>query len=129
MSLLSDSYEPFYFIEKKFVSDGAGGFIPTWTQGAEFMATANFPQSSLSDIANKLTERINCTITTSRAITLDFMDVIQRKEDGQCFRILSNGKENKTPVSASLDMRQSKAETWSPPDSEIIAPAPEDGSK
>lgn len=116
MSLLSDAYEPFYFIEKSFVPDGAGGLKPTWTRGAEFQATANFPNSTLSDIANKLTEKTNCTITTSRAITLDFMDVIQRKEDGMYFRILSNGKENKTPASASLDMRQSKAEVWNPPD-------------
>lgn len=122
MSLLSDAFEPFYFIEKKFVSDGAGGLIPTWTRGEEFQATANFPNSSTAIIADKMTEKTNCTITTSRAITLDFMDVIQRKEDGQCFRILSNSKENKTPASASLDMRQSRAELWSPPDSDIVVP-------
>lgn len=122
MSLLSDAYEPFYFIEKKFVSDGAFGLVPTWTRGAEFMATANFPNSSLSDIAEKLTEKVTCTVTTSRAITLDFMDVIQRKSDGLILRITSNGNENKTPKGAGLDMRQSKAEIWSPPDSEIIVP-------
>jgi hypothetical protein len=118
MTLLSAAYEPFYFIEKRFTPDGAGGMIPTWAKGAEFMATANFPNSSLSQIADKLTEKTNCTITTSRDITLDFMDVIQRKEDGVYFRILSNGKENKTPKSAGLDMRQSRAEVWTPPDIE-----------
>ena len=122
MSLLSDAYEPFYFIEKKFVPDGAGGLVPTWTQGAEFQATANFPNSTLSDIAEKLTEKVTCTVTTSRAITLDFMDVIQRKSDGLILRITSNGNENKTPKGAGLDMRQSKAEIWNPPDSEIIVP-------
>lgn len=122
MSLLSDSYEPFYFIEKKFAPDGAGGLIPTWTQGAEFQATANIPQSSIADIANKLTERINCTITTSRAIALESMDVIQRKEDGMIFRILSKGKGNETPKGAGLDMRQCKAEVWTIPDGEIIIP-------
>lgn len=122
MSLLSDAYEPFYIIEKKFVPDGAGGLVPTWTQGAEFQATANFPNSSLSDIAEKLTEKVTCTVTTSRAITLDFMDVIQRKSDGLILRITSNGNEKKTPKGAGLDMRQSKAEIWNPPDSEIIVP-------
>lgn len=122
MSLLSDAYEPFYIIEKKFVPDGAGGLVPIWTQGAEFQATANFPNSSLSDIAEKLTEKVTCTVTTSRAITLDFMDVIQRKSDCLILRITSNGNENKTPKGAGLDMRQSKAEIWNPPDSEIIVP-------
>lgn len=126
MSLLSDAYEPFYIIEKKFVSDGAGGLIPTWTQGAEFQAIANVPQGSIADIANKLTEKINCTITTSRSIELDAMDVIQRKEDGMIFRILSSGRDNKTPKGAGLDMRQSKAEVWSIPDGEIIVPIPDD---
>ena len=94
MSLLSDAYEPFYFIEKRFVPDGAFGLKPTWTQGAEFLATANFPNSSLSKIADKLTEKTNCTITTSKAIKLDAMDVIQRKSDGTIFRILSSGKDS-----------------------------------
>lgn len=122
MSLLSNAYEPFYFIEKKFTPDGRGGLIPTWTQGAEFLATANFPNSTLADIADKMTERINCTITTSKAIELDAMDVIQRKEDGVIFRILSSGKENKTPKGAGLDMRQSKAEVWTLPDGEVVIP-------
>ncbi len=118
MSLLSAAYEPFYFIEKQFKPDGAGGLIPTWTRGARFDATANFPISSLSDIANKLTEKINCTVTTPKSITLEAMDVIQREEDGLYFRILSSGGMNKTPNSASLDMRQSRAEVWTPPDIE-----------
>lgn len=125
MSLLSEAYEPFYFIEKKFTPDGAFGLKPTWTQGAEFQATASIPQSSLADIANKLTEKINCTITTSRNIELDAMDVIQRKEDGMVFRILSTGKGNETPKGAGLDMRQCKAEVWTIPDGEIITPTPE----
>lgn len=120
MSLLSEAYETFYFIEKKFVSDGAFGLKPTWTQGAEFMATANFPNSSLSKIADKITEKTNCTITTSKAIELEAMDVIQRKEDGTIFRILSSGKENKTPESAYLDMRQSQAEVWTLPDGDVV---------
>lgn len=116
MSLLSEAYEPFIFIEKRFVSDGEGGGYPTWTEGAEFQATANFPNSSLANIADTISERENCTITTSRAVTLDYMDVIKRKSDGLYFRILSNGRDNKTPTSATLDMRQSKAEVWTLPD-------------
>jgi hypothetical protein len=118
MSLLSAAYEPFYFIIKRFVPDGESGFIPTWERGEQFMATANFPNSSLSEIAAKLTEKTTCTITTSRAVTLEAMDVIQRAEDGVYFRILSSGHENKTPKSAHLDMRQSRAEIWTPPDLE-----------
>lgn len=110
MSLLSEAYEPFIHIVKSFVPDRQGGMIPSWTEGAEFMATADFVNSSTATIADAMTERINCTITTSRAITLDFMDIVKRVSDGVYFRVLSNGANKKTPDSAGLDMRQSAAE-------------------
>ena len=117
MSLLTEAFEPFVFVSKKLVSDGEGGMIPTWEEGKdEFLATADFATSTLSTIANKLTERVNCTITTTKSTTLEPMDVIKRKSDGQYFRITTDGKNKKTPESASLDMRQSSAELWTLPD-------------
>lgn len=119
MSLLSEAYEDFVYVTKSFVPDGEGGMIPTWTDGKDtFKATADFATSSLSKIADKLTERVNCIITTSKAVTLEPMDVIKRLSDGQCFRIRSDGKNKKTPVSAYLNMRQSEAELWTLPASE-----------
>lgn len=116
MSLLQDAYEPFVFVEKKLVPDGEGGFIPTWTDGAKFMADADSASSSMATIADKLTERVNCVITTEKSITLEPMDIIKRVSDGVYFRILSDGKNNKTPDTAGLDMRQSKAEIWRVPE-------------
>lgn len=115
MNLLTEAYETFYFIEKKYQPDGEGGYRPTWTKGVEFQATADFSSSNLQTIADALTERVNCTITTSKAVTLEPMDVIQRQSDGTYFRILSDGANAKTPDSAGLDMRQSKAEIWTLP--------------
>ena len=113
MSLLSEAFEPFVYVSKTLAPDGEGGMIPTWVEGTDkFMATADFANSTLSTIANKLTERVNCTITTSKAVTLEPMDVIKRLSDGQYFRITTDGKNNKTPASATLDMRQSQAELW-----------------
>ena len=118
MSLLTDAYEPFAYIEKRFVSDGEGGGFFTWVEGAEFLATANFPNSSLAKIADTISERQNCVITTPKSVTLDYMDVIKRKKDGIYFRVLSNGRDNKTPESATLDMRQSNAEVFKLPNPE-----------
>lgn len=120
MSLLDDAFEPFVFVTKTFVPDGEGGMISAWTDGKdEFMATADFSTSSLSKIADKLTEKVNCTITTRKAVTLEPMDVIKRVSDGQYFRITSDGKNKKTPNAASLDMRQSTAELWSLPTTSV----------
>lgn len=116
MSLLSQAYEPFVFMEKSLAPDGFGGYTRTWSEGTRFQATADFHQSATAAIADKLTERVNCTITTSKSVILDAFDVIKRLSDGQVFRILSDGKNNKTPRSATLDMRQSQAELWVIPD-------------
>lgn len=110
MSLLTDSFEAFNFIERKRVPDGYGGYTSQWTVGAEFQATADFPNSVNGLIADKLTEKTNCKITTSKTVTLDAMEIVQRKEDGVYFRVLEPGTFNKTPKSAGLDMRQSRAE-------------------
>lgn len=119
MSLLTEAYEPFKFVNKTRISDGAGGFITTWTESEEtFDAAIDVPASTLATIANKMTERRNATLTTSKAITLDVMDVIRRVEDGQYFRVTSSGKDNKTPASATLDMRQSTVEFWALPASD-----------
>jgi len=115
MSLLSESYEPFVFMEKTMVRDSVGSYIVTYVEGAEFPATADFHNSALQKVADALTERVNCTITTSKAVTLEPMDVIKRVSDGQYFRITSDGNNKKTPESASLDMRQSSAELFTLP--------------
>lgn len=118
MSLLEEAYEPFVFVEKHLVSDGEGGMIPTWTDGEGFKAVAILATSALSKIADKLTERTNCTISTKKSVTLEPMDVIKRLSDGQYFRITSDGKNKKTPDSAYLNMRQSNAELWTLPTGE-----------
>lgn len=116
MSLLSQTFEPFVFMEKTLVPDGFGGYTRRWTEGQTFTATANFQQSGVQTIADQMTERVNCIITTPRSVTLDKFDVIKRVSDGQTFRVLSDGKDTKTPRSATLDMRQSKAELWEVPE-------------
>lgn len=118
MSLLEDAYEPFVFMEKKFTSDGEGGLYspsPTWTEGTEIQAAADFPRQTGTIIANALREKITCIITTPRSITLQQNDVIKRKSDGVYFRINTDGTFRKTPKGATLDMRQSDAEVWTLP--------------
>ena len=116
MSLLSEAYEPFVFVNKVRVSDGMGGFVITWTESKDtFDAAIDVPASTLATIANKLTERRNATLTTSKSIVLEVMDVIKRVEDGQYFRVTTSGKDNRTPDSATLDMRQVSVEYWTLP--------------
>lgn len=112
MSMLTDSFEPFLMLDKATQSDGLGGYVTTWTEGAEFQAAATFDTSIAARVAAVQGVKNLYTITTSRAITLQPFDVVKRVSDEKVFRVTSDGDDKKTPPSASLDMRVVTAEEW-----------------
>ena len=54
-------------------------------------------------------------ITTTRALNLQYHDVLKRVRDGKIFRVTSDGDDMLAPRSATLDMRIVDAEEWSLP--------------
>lgn len=112
MSLLTDSFEPFVMLDKSTVPDGYGGFRPSWTQGAEINAAATFDSSVEARVGAVQGVTSLYTITTTRAVNLQYHDICKRLSDGKTFRVTSDGDDKKTPRSAGLDMRQVTAEEW-----------------
>ena len=112
MSLLDELMEPFIMMDRTSAPDGYGGFNRAWQEGAEFPAAATFDSSVQARVAavNGVTSLYK--ITTRRSVTLEFHDVVKRKSDGKYFRCTSDGADVKTPMSASLDMRQVTAEEY-----------------
>lgn len=110
--LVNNAYEPFVFMVKTMVPDGEGSTIMRYVDGAEFLATVSDPNSSIAKIADALTEVKNVQITTSRSVDLGVMDVVKRKSDGTSYRITSNGKDNQTPQTSSLDLKKYSAEVF-----------------
>ena len=116
MSLLDSAMETFVMVDKTTAPDGYGGFERVYTEGAEFSAVAVFGNSTEARVAavNGALDRYR--ITTRRTINLQYHDIVKRKSDGKVFRITTDGDDVKTPVGASLDMRQVDAEEWEIPD-------------
>lgn len=112
MSLLSEAYEALTMIDKKTVEDGRGGVETKWIDGAKFEGACVLDSSMQARIAEKDGVTALYTVTTSRAINLQYHDIFRRESDGKIFRVTSDGDDNKTPKSASLDMRQVTAEEW-----------------
>lgn len=112
MSLLSDAMEKCTLIDKRTVSDGYGGYITIWEDGAEFDAAITFDTSIEARTAEKAGVTSLYTVTTSRAMTLQYHDVFRRSRDKKIFRVTSDGDDKFTPKSATLDMRQVTAEEW-----------------
>ena len=100
---------------KTVVKDGYGGYVTTWTEGAEFDAAIVFDTSIQSRLAEAQGVSSRYTVTTGRNLTLEFHDVFRRNGDGKIFRVTSDGDDKYTPQSASLDMRQVTAEEWNLP--------------
>lgn len=112
MSLLLDSMEDCTIIDKRTQPDGRGGVITTWEDGAEIQAAIVFDSSMQARTAEAQGVKALYTVTTTRSINLQYHDMFRRERDGKIFRVTSDGDDKKTPVTASLDMRQVTAEEY-----------------
>lgn len=112
MSLLDEEMEKCTLIDKRRVPDGYGGTIVEWTDSVEFDAAIVLDTSTEARIAEKQGVTNLYTITTRKAMNLQYHDVFRRSSDGKIFRVTSDGDDKKTPKSANLNMRQVSAEEW-----------------
>lgn len=112
MSLLEEALEVCVMMDKTTQPDGYGGYISTYTEGAEFKAAITFDTSMEARAAEKQGVTSLYTVTTSKALILQYHDVFKRLRDGKIFRVMSDGDDKFTPQSASLDMRQVTAREW-----------------
>ena len=117
MSLLSDAMEKCVMLDKRTVSDGYGGYVTEWTSGVEFDAAVVYDTSIEARRAEGEGVSSLYTVTTGRALTLEYHDVFRRLKDGKIFRVTSDGDDKYTPRSAGLDMRQVTAEEFVLPSS------------
>ena len=113
MSLIDDFMDKCIILNKVTTADGYGGYITTWTDGAEFDAAITFDTSMQARTADKAGVTSLYTVTTTKALNLQYHDVFRRVRDGKVFRVTSDGDDKFTPASATLDMRQVTAEEWS----------------
>ena len=115
MSLLDEYMENCVMIDKTSVSDGRGGFDYAFVEGAEFQAAITLDNSIQAKIAEQQGVTGVYKVTTTKSINLQYHDIFKRVSDGKIFRATSDGDDNKTPVSATLNMRQVSAEEYTLP--------------
>jgi len=112
MSLLSEAMETCQMQDKRTVDDGYGGYVIRWSDGATFNAAIVLDDSIEAQTAMSAGVKGVYTVTTKRAINLQFHDVFRRLSDGKIFRVTTDGDDKKTPPTAGLDMRSVRAEEW-----------------
>lgn len=115
MSLLTEAMESCVMLDRTTETDGYGGIITTWTDGATFDAAIVLDSSMQARVAAVQGVSSLYTVTTRKTLNLQYHDVFRRVSDGKIFRVTSDGDDKKTPGSAALNMRQVSAEEWSLP--------------
>lgn len=115
MTLLDEAMEPCVMLDKRTTADGYGGVHTEFVPGASFNAATVLDNSMESQSAQALGVTAVYTVTTIKAVNLQYHDVFRRVRDSKIFRVKSDGDDNKTPASAGLNMRQVRAEEWTLP--------------
>ena len=114
MSYLDFAFEPACMVDRRTVSDGMGGMVDTWVDGAVFAAA--FAQVSSTDalIAYQTGQKTMYKVITRQTVALKHNDRIRRLSDGQMMRITSSAQDMRTPASSWLKMYQVTAEVIEP---------------
>lgn len=115
MSLLSDAMEAFIIINASLTSDGYGGIVTTYSDGATISGAMVFDTSKEISVAKALGSTSVYTLTTAKNINLQYHTILRRVSDNKIFRVTSDGDDSFTPASATLNMRQVTCEEWSLP--------------
>lgn len=115
--IFEEYQEEFAFVDKSHTRDAEGNTITTWTQSeATFTAAIRFDNTILAKRAQAEGVEDLYTIICGKETNLEVNDVIKRIETGKTYRVTSSGADNKTPNSASLNMRAVSAKEWVIPD-------------
>ena len=112
MSLLSLAMEDCTILDKRTSPDGYGGTTTQWVDGAPIKAAVVLDNSIQAKVAEASGVTGLYTVTTSKVLNLQYHDVFRRERDGKIFRVTSDGDDEKTPNTGTLDMRQVSAEEW-----------------
>lgn len=108
-SFMKDELFDCVILDKTTVSDGYGGVVTTWVDGASFRAAIIPDTSNEASIAQAQTLINRYLITTEKSIVLEYKDVFKRNSDQKIFQVLEDGLDNATPKISTLNMRQVKA--------------------
>ena len=112
MSLLSEAMTDCVFLNKSKVSDGEGGFVVEWTEGASFKAAIVFDNSMEARSAEKAGVTSLYTVSVPISVVIEYHDVFKRLSDGKIFRVTSDGDDKITPERASFQFAQVSAEEY-----------------
>lgn len=115
MSLLDDFARPCVLMEKTRTPDGAGGYIVSWTEGAEFQNYQALDTSLEARIAEKQGVTSVYSALVLKDLPIEYNDAFKDASTGLTYRVTSNPDEKQAPKSSTFDLKYFTAERWNLP--------------
>lgn len=100
MSLLDDFGNNCVLMEKTRTQDGAGGYIVSWTEGAEFLNYQALDTSMEARIAEKEGVTAVYSALVNQSVPIEYNDYFRDTKTGLTYRVTSNPEEKAAPKSA-----------------------------
>lgn len=110
MSLLDDFARACVLMEKKREPDGAGGYITSWEDGAEFTNYQALDTSMEARIAEKQGVTSVYSALVDKSVPIEYGDYFKDKATELTYRVTSNPEEKQAPKSASFALKYFTAE-------------------
>lgn len=110
MSLLDDFARACVLMEKKREPDGAGGYITSWADGAEFTNYQALDTSMEARIAEKQGVTSVYSALVDKSVPIEYGDYFKDKATGLTYRVTSNPEEKQAPKSANFSLKYFTAE-------------------
>ena len=114
MNLLEGMMDACVMMDKTTVSDGMGGIVSVWVEGAEFAAYVRKESAPEIIVAEQTGAKEMFTVVVPLTVSLEYHDVFKRVRDGAIFRLTSNTRDGETSKTASTPVQVAKAncERW-----------------
>lgn len=108
-TILQDFVENIVLLDETTASDGFGGFVPEWKDGAEISVAVIQPRDTKATIATAIVGKQSLTILTSTAIELKHDKYFRRISNGKTYKIDHDNTERLAPDDSDLQWRVTTA--------------------
>lgn len=110
--LIDQAMEKCIMMDTKTTSDGYGGVIVSYVEGAEFDAAFDFRTSIPEKVAAVQGVHDVYSVYTRKTVLLTAGTIFKRSADGRYFRVTTNGTDMKTPSGSVLNLSKADIEEW-----------------
>ena len=100
---------------KSYEDDPVGGYRKVYTDGVLFEAAWEFQSAPEITVAEQQGTKRTYRIYVHPTLDLDYHDVIERKDNGQIYRVTTPGTDRKTPGFSAIGKRLIEVEQWELP--------------